>query len=92
MIKALTLAALALSSCTPALADMGPKETHVGYVYIEGQFDRSLGEFWNKNVCEFVGKGEVTHALFEITRPYQTTPEQGLRMMTIEVKCWKKNP
>lgn len=93
MIKSLALfAALTVTSCTPALAEDRPIDTHVGDVYVNNRFAYTLGEFWDRADCEFVGKGVKDAATRLIFRPYDTTPEQALELMTVEVKCWKKRP
>lgn len=68
-----------------------PYDPHVGYVVVENRITQQIGPFWDRQDCEFVGKGIVNHAFELIFRPYQTGPDEALRLMTTEVICQRRS-
>lgn len=75
--------------CTATHAEDRPRDTHIGEVYVNNRFAYTLGEFWDRKDCEFVGRGIKQVAMNKLFRPYDTTPEQALELITVEVKCRK---
>lgn len=82
--------ALMISTALSVMPATRLPDPHVGYVLIENRVTRQIGPFWDREDCEFVGKGIVNHAFELIFRPYQTGPDEALRLMTTEVVCQRR--
>lgn len=82
--------ALMISTALSVLPATRLPDPHVGYVLIENRVVEQIGPFWDREDCEFVGKGIVNHAFDLIFRPYQTGPDEALRLMTTEVVCERR--
>lgn len=82
--------ALMISAALSVVPANRPHDPHVGFVLIENQVTQQIGPFWDREDCEFVGKGIVNHAFDLIFRPYQTGPDEALRLMTTEVVCQRR--
>nr|WP_278374568.1 hypothetical protein [Brucella anthropi] len=82
--------ALMISTALSVMPATRPHDPHVGFVLIENRVTRQIGPFWDREDCEFVGKGIVNHAFELIFRPYQTWPDEALRLMTTEVVCRRR--
>lgn len=91
-----SLIAFSVACCTlnESKADdsvFGPKDTHIGILYMVDKPVKNLGEFWSLKHCEFIGKGIENHFKEKtLQRPYETTPQQALVWMTAKVKCERK--
>ncbi|WP_176026501.1 hypothetical protein [Brucella intermedia] len=82
--------ALMISTALSVVPATRPHDPHVGFVLIENRITQQIGPFWDREDCEFVGKGIVNHAFDLIFRPYQTVPDEALRLMTTEVVCQRR--
>lgn len=83
--------ALMISTALSVMPATRQHDPHVGFVLIENRVTRQIGPFWDREDCEFVGKGIVNHAFELIFRPYQTGPDEALRLMTTEVICQRRS-
>lgn len=82
--------ALALAAALNVASVSRPYDPHIGYVVVENRITQQIGPFWDRQDCEFVGKGIRNAAILEMSDPYRTTPEMGLRLMTTEVVCQRR--
>ncbi|MBA8822286.1 hypothetical protein BRY73_02980 [Ochrobactrum sp. P6BS-III] len=82
--------ALMISTALSVVPATRPHDPHVGFVLIENRVTQQIGPFWDREDCEFVGKGIRNHAILEMSDPYRTSPEMGLRLMTTEVVCLRR--
>lgn len=82
--------ALMISTALSVMPATRPHDPHVGFVLVEKRVTQKIGPFWDREDCEFVGKGIVNHAFDLIFRPYQTGPDEALRLMTTEVVCERR--
>lgn len=82
--------ALMISTALSVVPATRPHDPHVGFVLIENRVVEQIGPFWDREDCEFVGNGIVNHAFELIFRPYQTGPDEALRLMTTEVVCQRR--
>lgn len=83
--------ALMISTAVSVMPATRLPDPHVGFVLIENRVVEQIGPFWDREDCEFVGKGIVNHAFELIFRPYQTGPDEALRLMTTEVICQRRS-
>jgi len=83
--------ALLISFAVSAVPATRPHDPHVGFVLVENRVTQQIGPFWDREDCEFVGKGIVKAAFAEIFRPYQTGPYEALKLMTTEVVCQRSS-
>lgn len=83
--------ALMISTALSVVPATRPHDPHIGYVVVENRITQQIGPFWDRQDCEFVGKGIVDHAFGLIFRPYQTGPDEALRLMTTEVICQRRS-
>lgn len=82
--------ALMISTALSVMPATRLPDPHVGYVLIENRVTRQIGPFWDREDCEFVGNGIRNAAILEMSDPYRTSPEMGLRLMTTEVVCQRR--
>lgn len=83
--------ALALAAALNVANVSRPYDPHIGYVVVENRITQQIGPFWDRQDCEFVGKGIVDHAIALIHRPYQTHPYEALKLMTTEIICQRRS-
>lgn len=83
--------ALLISLAVSAVPANRPNDPHVGFVLVENRVTQQIGPIWDREDCEFVGKGIVKAAFVEIFRPYQTGPYEALKLMTTEVVCQRSS-
>ncbi|SUB56225.1 hypothetical protein [Brucella anthropi] len=51
--------ALMISTALSVMPATRPHDPHVGFVLIENRVVEQIGPFWDREDCEFVGKGIV---------------------------------